>query len=1022
MAESGLPQSSPENKIPSEKPVPKTVDELQKEKEAAERKVEDELYAQQEMLSLGILQKVVREKAQIVGHIEAKERERDIAITKREEWRQDPEAYEKKQADILPLEAELKALRQKLEKLNSQEGVVRNRITYIPEKMPSGNSIPPKIFNAIIWYPNSKDGHAYEYSAQSAEAGVIFREKVAGTEDYIYKSWIENGSDAYRMVYAPGQMPPKEELNAFGKPFAPEVEKEKLSLLDILNGPQELWKERIAVALKDPEKTAELKDWAMQEFSNDAENGISPAFQKLLLTTLLREKNPMSTEVMRLWKERMNNADDNRRSMDAIQQLAKIGGASFEWALNLYEEKGGRKEGEQDMNMPNIADALLATHNPNDSERIPMLKKRLASTKNPVIHSQLLLMLCQSDPAFQEAVTSDALWAASENNESVSPAVLSMFVKRKDPRVPVLMEKIIQSKAHYQADIIAFKNVMIGAAEYIATLSEDEKKKMITACEMVKEEDAVLQPLYVKIMQMLGSDRPWQYGDLRLVELKNEEVNAELQQRMRDQEELERKIVELQKMPPEKIAAMKERNQAKQQNRPQQLLAMKNKALEEIEWTAKSRAEKDVLWLNAMRPFPEPLGMLPIPEDIWNDAKAAILESYRDFKWDDTILLEAENIKTKDQLIVRTLRQQLTPRLRKLFADGRLRKAGIDDDMLEVWVEGIAQDRGAQEAMADIIGARILAEVGDGNVQLENKMITLALAKKQKNKKEDEFVKKFGKMFAKKSDFISSVDVEQQSTYGGPIASVGTFVETVTEKIAPIASVLSPIVAKLSADKPVEKELEEETSHPLKSIMEHMHKIVEGNVQLFIGKIGEYSVLIAESGSVTHAYLEMDNGEEVLLPAPTVGGLNKVVLDHADQSTVFYDLEKENIDNPYVGDLQKKEVLKQVFAIDQRASVVTRNQIQFLSDGMHLLFRGAPEKIGNEHPLRVLGLVMQDDTVNQTRAKQFHDLFQLHMEEIRDWTFADMQALTRLWDAKGAFEFAPLAVLRGDAASDEFLS
>jgi len=987
---------------------PQSPEDIAQAKQREEEKVQRELDEKRDMLSMDILQNVTTQIVTMEEEIRVKNDALQKAITQRQGWTQDAVIYAKKDAIVQTLEQELAGVRTKLDTLKNQQGIIKGHISFIYEKMPKGRTdISASDLKHIIWHPTMSRGKAVESSSPVPGAGTILREKVDGKEgEYIYTCLAEDGSDAYFRVYAPGQVREAETQTADGRPIAVEQEK-ALGVLDILNKPREEWRQGMLALVKDPKNAQELQEWATQEMPMDGGNALD--FQKELLSVILEKNAAISGEIMRVWKERLDDPADVRRNIDTIKRLSLLGNIPFGWALDVYEKKVQTDPlTAKELGTSLMGDALLAANNPTDKDMLMDLKRRFESAKNPFMRAQLLLMLCQSDLVFEQTVSSDDLWNAAMVNESVCTAVLPVFIKRKDPRTVELLEKIMKSGTHFEADLVHFTSVMLDATRYVQTLPDAEKQKIIKLCDDLMGSDTVLQPLFFRMFAALN--KPGAALEVAGIG-DNHEMILRMQMLLQANEELDARIAALKNIPADQRMQMMKAQAPLPGN--QQLLILKNQADVEVDQVANDIA-KDAAELIHRLQKPDAPNLLPIPNDVVTDAENAIQDAFKSIAWDDTmfepIVMNAPGVYEEN-----LLREQLAPRLKKIFENGRMKKLGIDDTMCEKWVDLIVSDKKNQAAVHTVMQARMVSEIANGNKLLEEKLVDHLLQNFEKGQGEKQFANVFGKNFALKSKLLFAQNTAHQGIYAGgsvlPVAAAAAPVAAtvVAAKITGSAKPLeeASVAPKESSEKEVEK-----ISPALKPLLENTITVVNDGIQYSRGTVDGYDVVIAESDFSTRAFLQMKN-EMLELPTPDVSGLNTVVIDRGNQTTVFYNLEKQQIEDPY--EKKQNDILSRIFEIDTATSVVHDKQIQYISDGMHLLFRGAADTIRAAHPLRVLGIITDDDKIDEKRADQFRELFHYHMDEIRDWTFADMQALTKLWEKEDKFVFAPLIDLRGEA-------
>ncbi len=1032
MPEGGSPQSSPESNIPDTKPVAKTVEQLKKEQEMEREKEERRVEDEKEELRFSVLKGVVADIYRLETSINTTREELHNAQGKRNDWMPKPgdagvkrpdnyeEALKKAQAEVTRLEAELKKLEAELLKKRDMEKNVRSMATTYETIVKGRTEILAEDFKHIIWYPSSRLGDPFEYSAKERKENGIAREKVAGKEnEYRYWRILEVEGNTRQRLYAPGQKP--EEENPLRRPAEPEEEKNAVTFISVFNSPREDWEKGITLLLKERKGRDALWQFVQQkQLQNNADLF---AFQIAVLQGILKNDKNLAEDVKKELKKMILDPIQLQAANEKMMMLAKAGPEIFDWALTTALDAK-----EQNQNpLSSIDVSLLSLDISQNKDAIALLKKRYETEKDPEKRNVFLTLLCTNDETFLQTINSDTLWEITRNSSETRVAILPLLAKRKDPRTVQLLEEVLNDHWELsQPAILAFKkSILTTVTELKDNPGIDQEKLAQTLLEVLEKDEmgiSLIEPILVRALVGLGKKQQitkWKFWGI--LDLNDQELDNQLLADIDRLETLNQRIADMnaRKIGPgqnifggrnnARLPFNNANNALPVPNNPinaQQLLAnLPNIARNEIERIVDNRLMDDVDLLQLQN-------IAFINPQIRDDIEKAVVDAYTKFAWDDAIIDEVfgNAVMTIDQKI---LEKELTTR----FTDV-LRKANQDLALAPQWAKTISNDKDARDTMRQILEARALIEVMENkNPALINKMIAHLNVRMPGAKiglrglKDENWLEWFiNKDFDRQNGPTSA---QLQNVYSSIPAVI---------KAIPVLTAIPAAIIEGFAKKPEGDEKKEETAHPLKSLMQNTEMIEEGNVRLYKGKIGEYNVMIAESGSITHAYLETDKGEDIPLPSATVSGLNTVVLKRADESTVFYDLEKENVDNPYIGDKQKDDILKHIFAIDQKTKVVKSSQIKVLSDGMHLLFRGAPETIGSQHPLRVLGIITPDDTIDQTRAEEFQELFRFHMEEVRDWTFADMEALTKLWDQKGSFVFAPLVVLRGQSPSDGLLS
>ncbi len=1007
----------------SNPPAQKTVEELQKEKRLAELKEMEKAEKEREQLSrnaykdqtLPKLYKAYEELTAKKTELNTAEQERNEVLYK------DRKLAEEKGADVVRLTGEVAGLQKQYDHLVEATLRVQDMFTDQHDFIlqPGEITIDAKKFDTIRWYPVLQNGVLYEYTSKTPVAGMLSRiripvENKPGEFTYQYQ-YLTGDLVEFRAAFAPGQKPPAPTENMFGEKFAEKEKQEEASrtLIDILNGPREKWEQEIAALLKNPEKTVDIKNWATERLPLTTAGF---TFQQTLVTVILKENNAVSTDVMRIWMERIKNPEDSWAMGEDIRYVSELGSFQSAWIFDVYKEKNTPAP-KDDRSAVGTGIALLAAAKPADKQAMDTLKQRYESEKDPAMRSMLLLLCCKSDPAFEATVASDTLLVAARTNKATALEVLSIFIKRNEPQTAEVCGLVLQDYFYYKADINRYKTVLLEAANKCAGAPEVQRLDLVTLCEDAIRGSYSGEPFFYRMIAILGYKERIPVNASQFIAMTDEELAAEVDGRVQLQARLEREDAALAKMAPEEREKLERqmvlRNQQRININKQMLQQMLTQAiLDNIEATVELRARKDAGLLEFARPLDAPFPH--IPNALFDEVEIAFLDAYGSLEWDESTLVAVLERKP-DASIAEVLRKAVTPVLQQLFANGRLRQFGITDEKCNEWIQIIASDPEAQEDMLNIMKSRLALKLMDGDPALKAKIKAHFAAKKVKGNPEDELLKVFGKNAASREVFFYGGN----SIFGGDYSyGAPTVIPAAVAAAAAPAAVAAAVVAgvlpekKLPAEEKIPEKETQQHSPSLKELLENISTMREGNVEVSQGSVEGYNVLIVDSGSSTKAYLTKENGEQIPLPAPTIRGLNTVIIQEGDEDVVFYNLEKQQIEDPY--EKKQDDILKDIFGIDQNNKVVHDDQINYISDGMHLFFRGASEILGGEHPLRALGIITEDDKIDRTRADLFRELFQYHMDDIRDWRFTDLLALTRLWETEKKFVFAPLIKLRGE--------
>lgn len=993
-------------------------------KEREREKVQRASDEEQDLLSIDILQTVTTQIGTNEEKIRVKNEELQKAVTQREGWRQDAEIYAKKDLIVRSLETELVTLRATVEKLKSQQGIVRGRITYIQEKLPKGRTeIDAKDLQHTIWYPALFKGKAVESSSPVPGAGTILREKVDGNDaEYLYRSLVEDGSDAYIRVYAPGQKPPQAIENIFGESFEEKEDQgEKLTIVSLLQKSRAEKEAGIRAMLKNDVQKEEVKQWATdQNFFEAGSMGLE--MKQAIFAVLADEKHPFFIEAGRIWKERLSHIGDGHTLVEGVHLLIPIGPEQLMWVLEAYEEnvrKGDVDQREVDV----MGTAILGSATP-DKAAIDALQKRFAASKNSKMQDFLLVLRCKNEPGFKDTVSSEKLLDAVRNNKVVVLECLSLFLERRDPRLPEIFSIVMNRHFYYEADTKRYVDVFLQVTEYIATLPEAERLRVATTCNDVMKRHFSMEPLLVNILHKIGHpEKIPVFSNPDFAKMTKEELYIEIEGRLAFEKDVEQAQERLKKMSPEEREELKQREQQQlKQNKEQVAQNILQDILNDAEQRGTRAAERlareSTNLLTFLRPWDSPFPQIPI--QIEDNIEALFLAAYKKIEWDDS-MVNAVLTETPDVTITGPMKKAISSVLDEVFGDERLRPFGIMQGMKREWFNAIALDPSMQEDVLRLMECGMSKKLAQGDEHLEkiarDSLLRMMAKKEGPDEAKQIFLKFFGRNAAARQLSSAPGNDTAFSRLSGipysaaPLPFIVPAVESVAEKSEPVP-VISTAIASTQTQKE-EQEVEEKKSPALKPLLENVTTVSEGSMNISRGIVDGYAIAIAEDDVSTRAFLQVNN-EMLELPTPDVSGLNTVVIDQGNQSTVFYNLEKQQIEDPY--DKKQDEILQDIFEIDTRTKVVQKNQIDYISDGMHLLFRDAAGVIGSEHPLRALGIITDDDKLDQKRANQFRELFRYHMDEIRDWTFADMLALTAAWEREGKFVFVPLVSLRGKTA------